>query len=192
MILRARAFRGRVHAFDRASVVVLRHRVTRAGFRQADRAGVLLHRGYAQLRRGVDVAGNAWPTLSSCSFSFDGYRTAAQRWPPTAIACFFDFFALFIIFRLRHGALGTREIAQSFSKIFAAAGIMGIACGVGIHYTTFAVNSRFLVQLGVFAAKTWGPRPVYLGCGIAVPMQRGGGSLRHRHTEGRGAAYVEP
>src|SRR5260370_27697017 len=34
----------------------------------------------------------------------------------TAIACFFDFFALFVIFRLRYGAMGTAEVFRSFGK----------------------------------------------------------------------------
>ncbi len=110
----------------------------------------------------------------------------------TAIACFFDFFALFIIFRLRHGALGTREIAQSFSKIFAAAGIMGVACWVGIHYTTFAVNSRFLVQLGVFAAQILGATAVYLAAAWLFRCREVEEVYGIATRRGGGAAYVEP
>jgi putative peptidoglycan lipid II flippase len=81
----------------------------------------------------------------------------------TAIACFCDFFALFIVFRLRYGRLGITEIAQSFSKIFAASGIMGVACWLGMHYTEFTMHSRFLVQLLVFVALLAGATVLYLG-----------------------------
>src|SRR5262249_36006945 len=53
----------------------------------------------------------------------------------TALACYFDFFALFIIFRLRHGRLGTKEILASFSRIFLCSAIMGVACWFAARYT---------------------------------------------------------
>jgi putative peptidoglycan lipid II flippase len=80
----------------------------------------------------------------------------------TALACFFDFFALFIIFRLRYGALGTMEILRSFAKVLLCSGIMGVACRVGMHYTAFTVHSRFLVQLIVFIALIAGATALYL------------------------------
>jgi putative peptidoglycan lipid II flippase len=70
----------------------------------------------------------------------------------TGLATFFDFFALFIIFRLRYGPLGTMGIFRSFAKISLCSGIMGVACWFGNHYTTFAIHSRFLIQLLVFDA----------------------------------------
>jgi len=80
----------------------------------------------------------------------------------TAIACFFDFFALFIIFRVRYGSMGTMEILRSFTKVSLCAGIMGIACWVANYYTAFTVHSRFLVQLLVFAAMIGGATGLYL------------------------------
>src|SRR5258707_7460159 len=65
----------------------------------------------------------------------------------TALATFFDFFALFIIFRLRYGPLGTFDIFRSFAKISLCAGIMGVACWVGQYYTRFALHSRFFVPV---------------------------------------------
>jgi putative peptidoglycan lipid II flippase len=106
----------------------------------------------------------------------------------TALACYFDFFALFVIFRLRYGAMGTLEIARSFGKIFLCSGIMGVACWFGGYYTQFTIHSRFLVQLGVFAALLVGATTLYLTLawifrcseieevyGIAVRRRRGGG-----------------
>src|SRR6267378_3103700 len=80
----------------------------------------------------------------------------------TALATFFDFFALFIIFRLRYGPLGTLDIFRSFAKISLCAGIMGVACWFGNYYTGFALHSRFFVQLLVFAALIIGATALYL------------------------------
>src|SRR5580692_5306029 len=80
----------------------------------------------------------------------------------TAIACFFDFFALFIIFRLRYGAMGTIEILQSFAKTSLCASIMGVACWFGNRYTQFTLHSRFLVQLLVFSGLIVGATALYL------------------------------
>jgi putative peptidoglycan lipid II flippase len=80
----------------------------------------------------------------------------------TALATFFDFFALFIIFRIRYGSMGTMEILRSFSKISLCAAIMGVACWFGNYYTTFTIHSRFLVQLLVFAGLIVGATVLYL------------------------------
>ena len=105
----------------------------------------------------------------------------------TGLACYFDFFALFIIFRLRYGALGTMEILRSFGKISLCAGVMGVGCWFGGHYTTFTMHARFLVQLLVFAGLLGGATALYLGLawvfrcheieeiyGIATRRKRGG------------------
>ncbi len=81
----------------------------------------------------------------------------------TGLACYFDFFALFIIFRLRYGALGTKEILKSFAKVSLCAGIMGVACYLGAHYTSFTTHSRFIVQLLVFTGLLGGATALYLG-----------------------------
>jgi putative peptidoglycan lipid II flippase len=81
----------------------------------------------------------------------------------TAIACFVDFFALFIIFRLRYGSLGGRQILRSFAKIALCSGIMGVACWIGMHYTAFSMHSRFLIQLLTFFGLITGATVLYLG-----------------------------
>jgi len=80
----------------------------------------------------------------------------------TALACYVDFFALFIIFRLRYGSMGTMEIVRSFWKIFLCSGIMGVACWFGGYYTKFTTHSRFSVQLVVFAGLILGATALYL------------------------------
>ncbi len=106
----------------------------------------------------------------------------------TALATFFDFFALFIIFRIRYGAMGTMEILRSFGKISLCAGIMGVACWFGNYYTTFTIHSQFFVQLLVFAGLILGATVLYLALawifrcheieevyGIATRRRIGGG-----------------
>lgn len=80
----------------------------------------------------------------------------------TALACFFDFFALFVIFRIRYGPLGSINILKSFAKICFCAGIMGVACWLGAYYTEFTIHSRFLIQLLVFAGLIFGATALYL------------------------------
>lgn len=106
----------------------------------------------------------------------------------TALATFFDFFALLIIFRLRYGSMGIMEAMRSFAKISLCSAIMAAACWVGNHYTAFTVHSRFLVQVGVFVGLIGGATVLYLALawvfrcheiqevyGIAVRRRAGAG-----------------
>jgi putative peptidoglycan lipid II flippase len=112
----------------------------------------------------------------------------------TGLATFFDFFALFIIFRLRYGPLGTMGILRSFSKISLCAGIMGVACWFGNYYTTFAMHSRFLVQLLVFAALILGATALFLAlawlfrCHEIEEVY----GIATRRTAGAADGYLEP
>ena len=111
----------------------------------------------------------------------------------TAIACFFDFFALFVIFRLRYGAMGTMEILRSFGKTSLCASIMGVACWFGNYYTTFTIHSRFLVQLLAFAGLIIGATALYLAlawlfrCHEIEEVY----GIATRRTVGAGDGYLE-
>ena len=106
----------------------------------------------------------------------------------TALATFFDFFALLIIFRLRYGSMGITETLRSFAKISLCASIMAAACWVANYYTTFTMYSRFLVQVSVFTGLIVGATVLYLALawvfrcheiqevyGIAVRRRAGAG-----------------
>jgi putative peptidoglycan lipid II flippase len=80
----------------------------------------------------------------------------------TGLACYFDFFALFLIFRLRHGRLGTKEILSSFSRIFLCSAVMAVACWFAERYTRFSMHSRGFVQLLVFWGLLGGATALYL------------------------------
>jgi putative peptidoglycan lipid II flippase len=112
----------------------------------------------------------------------------------TAIACFFDFFALFIIFRLRYGTMGTAEILRSFGKISICASIMGVACWFGNRYTAFTIHSRFLVQLLVFSGLIVGATALYLALAWLFrchEIQEVYG-IATRRRAGAGDGYPEP
>jgi hypothetical protein len=112
----------------------------------------------------------------------------------TALATFFDFFALFIIFRLRYGPLGTMDILRSSAKIFLAAAIMGVACWFGNYYTGFTIHSRFIVQFLVFTALIIGATAIYLAlawlfrCHEIEEVY----GIATRRSAGAGNGYVEP
>ena len=113
----------------------------------------------------------------------------------TALACYFDFFALFIIFRLRYGAMGTMEIVRSFSRIFLCSGIMGVACWFGGRYTAFTLHSRFGIQLLVFAALIIGATALYLALAWIFrcrEIEEVYGIAVRRRTAGAGNGYAEP
>jgi hypothetical protein len=59
--------------------------------------------------------------------------------------------------------MGTMDILRSFFKISLCASIMGVACWFGNYYTGFAIHSRFLVQLFIFAGLIIGATALYLG-----------------------------
>ena len=81
----------------------------------------------------------------------------------TALATFFDFFTLFIIFRLRYGPLGMFEIFRSISKISLCSVIMGAGCMIANYYARNALQGRFSLQLAVFTGLILGATVLYLG-----------------------------
>ena len=81
----------------------------------------------------------------------------------TVLATFFDFFTLFLIFRLRYGALGSIEILKSIWKITACAGLMGVGCAIGNYYANMTLHSAFLIQLAVFIGLVGGATLLYIG-----------------------------
>ena len=81
----------------------------------------------------------------------------------TVLATLFDFFALFFIFRMRYGALGTLEIFRSIGKITLCSALMGVGCMTGNHYANFTLQSAFFTQLLVFFALVGGATLLYIG-----------------------------
>ena len=81
----------------------------------------------------------------------------------TALATFFDFFTLFIIFRLRYGPLGMLDILRSISKISLCSAIMGAGCMIANYYAKNALQGAFSLQLTVFTGMILGATLLYVG-----------------------------
>src|SRR5208283_1796132 len=81
----------------------------------------------------------------------------------TTLATFFDFFTLFIIFRLRYGSLGMLDILRSISKISLCAAIMGAGCLIANYYAKNVLQGAFPLQLTVFIGIVLGATLLYVG-----------------------------
>jgi putative peptidoglycan lipid II flippase len=81
----------------------------------------------------------------------------------SALAGYFNVFALFVVFRLRFGRLGTRDVAVSLGKIVACAGIMGVVCWGTLKYSQFDSIEHFLPRLLVFIGLIASATLTYLG-----------------------------
>src|SRR6202142_2113930 len=55
----------------------------------------------------------------------------------SALAAYFNVLILFVIFRLRFGRLGTREIMASMGKIAICSAAMGAVCWTALRYSQF-------------------------------------------------------
>jgi hypothetical protein len=67
-----------------------------------------------------------------------------------------------VIFRLRFGRLGTRDVAASLAKIVVCAGAMGVVCWSALRYSQFDSIEHFLPRLAVFIALIGGATLTYL------------------------------
>jgi putative peptidoglycan lipid II flippase len=86
----------------------------------------------------------------------------------SALAAYFNVFALFVIFRLRFGRLGTRDIAASLAKIAVCASAMGVVCWGTLRYSQFDSIEHFLPRLLVFIALIGSATLTYLGLAWAL------------------------
>ena len=86
----------------------------------------------------------------------------------SALAAYFNVFTLFVIFRLRFGRLGTRDIAASLAKIAACASAMGVVCWSALRFSRFDSIEHFLPRLAVFVALIGGATLTYLGLAWAL------------------------
>ncbi len=80
----------------------------------------------------------------------------------TVVAGYFNFLALFVIFRLRYGRLGISQILVSVARIGFCAALMGAMCWMALRLSHFDSYQRFLPRLGVFAGLILGAAALYL------------------------------
>jgi len=81
----------------------------------------------------------------------------------STIAAYFNFAALFLIFRRRYGALGSRGLIAAISKITVCTVAMAIACYTALEMSGFAASQHFLNQVGLLAAMILGSTAIYFG-----------------------------
>jgi len=80
----------------------------------------------------------------------------------TVASAYFNLLALFAVFRLRFGRLGTMEIALSLARIGVCAALMGALCWMGLRWSHFGDYVQFLPRLGIFAVLILGAAGAYL------------------------------
>lgn len=80
----------------------------------------------------------------------------------TVMAAYFNFFALFAIFRIRFGRMGTLDILLSLVRISACAGIMGAGCWISLRALHFNSYQDFLPRLGILLGLLLGAAGGYL------------------------------
>ncbi len=86
----------------------------------------------------------------------------------TSLSAYFNFFALFVIFRLRFGRLGTLHILVSLAKVSVCAALMGGLCWVMLRYSGFAQYVGVWERIGVFALMIVAATVVYVGLAWAL------------------------
>jgi putative peptidoglycan lipid II flippase len=85
--------------------------------------------------------------------------------PPLAssIAAYFNFVALFLIFRRRYGTLASPGLIAAMCKMGFCAAAMAVACYVGLRVSGFAAAQHLLHQAGLLAAMIFASMAIYLG-----------------------------
>lgn len=93
------------------------------------------------------------------------FRTLSNGSPAlaSALTAYFNFGALFLVFRKRHGRLGARGLAGSFARIGLCAAVMAAACYAALRFSHFAVASHLAAQAGLLAAVIFASAAVYFG-----------------------------
>ncbi|MGH9714132.1 MAG: murein biosynthesis integral membrane protein MurJ [Candidatus Acidiferrales bacterium] len=79
----------------------------------------------------------------------------------STIAAYFNFIALFLIFRKRHGALGSRGLVAALGKMAVCAVVMAITCYLSLKMSGFAAAQHFLRQAGLLVALILGSTAIY-------------------------------
>jgi putative peptidoglycan lipid II flippase len=110
----------------------------------------------------ISFFGNIFLNIIFLQFFFKRFQNGGPALA-TALATIFDFMALFAVFRLRYGPLGSFAIFRSLGKILACSLIMGAGCLVANYYVSYTLNSAFILQLVVFIGIITGATLLYIG-----------------------------
>jgi peptidoglycan biosynthesis protein MviN/MurJ (putative lipid II flippase) len=102
-------------------------------------------------------------------FGFGRYLWNASPALASSLAAYFNFAALFLIFRGRYGSLGSAAIFSSLGKMALCAVAMSAACFAALQYSHLATLEHFLakaawlaviivVSSGIYFALAWALR----------------------------------
>jgi len=102
--------------------------------------------------------------LNACFLVFL-FRYLSNGTPALAssVSAYFNFLALFVIFRKRFGRLGGKAIVASLTKMAACAAGMGAVCFAGLRYSKWESIQHIGPQAGVLAAMIAAAVLVYFG-----------------------------
>jgi putative peptidoglycan lipid II flippase len=91
------------------------------------------------------------------------YRSLSNGSPALAssLAAYFNFVALFLLFRKRYGRLGARGLMGSLAKIAFCAVAMAAVAYAGLRVSRFSAASHVVTQAGLLAAVILGSTAVY-------------------------------
>ncbi len=96
-------------------------------------------------------------------FAFGRFLWNASPALASSLAAYFNFGALFLVFRGRYGALGTRAILGSLAKTIACAVAMAAVCVASLKYSHFAAEEHFLARAGLLFAMIALSTGIYFG-----------------------------
>jgi putative peptidoglycan lipid II flippase len=93
------------------------------------------------------------------------FRTLSNGSPALAssLTAYFNFGALFFLFRRRYGRLGARGLIASLARIGACAAAMAVVSLAALQLSHFAGAPHFLVQVGMLAAMILASTAAYFG-----------------------------
>jgi putative peptidoglycan lipid II flippase len=94
-------------------------------------------------------------------FGFGRYLWNASPALASTLAAYFNFAALFVIFRGRYGRLGARAIFASLGKMMVCAAAMAGACFAALRYSHFEAIEHFAARAGILAAMIAASTGVY-------------------------------
>ncbi len=93
------------------------------------------------------------------------YRSLSNGSPALAssLTAYFNFGALFLLFRKRYGALGARGLLGSFAKIAFCAVAMAAVAYAGLRLSRFSAADHILTQAGLLVGVILASTAVYFG-----------------------------
>ena len=96
-------------------------------------------------------------------YAFGRYLWNASPALASSLAAYFNFAALFLIFRGRHGALGTRVVLGSLAKTVACAMAMALTCFAALKYSHFAAVEHLVARAALLFAMIAVSAGIYFG-----------------------------